>query len=196
MRFASKLTQFETGITDMPYWRSAKWGPFMYKFKSFSVQQTHMIRTLVEEAAKGNTGPAIRFATATGAINVPVIGAGIQRMMSDPDMPQKDKADVVKLIGTYGTLGVMTDAMYAAHMSAKDHRPGPSRLMSYAISPNISVGFDIATGAFKVPYELWGVATGADEFSEFWEGMLKYRSPNAVRQFSNVAKNIKASLGD
>lgn len=137
MRSASHNTQFANTLLTMPEARRTGWGQFLYMLKTFSKQQTPFITKMTSDAARGDTGPLVRYLLVYPALYTAVrpyldFLAG-KDAVSESDADAMEKVVEVLQGSMYtGIFGSMGD--FVNQMAASD----PGKLMGYAAGPAIS----------------------------------------------------------
>jgi hypothetical protein len=99
-------TQFRVDPQDLPGWASSPWGKVLAQFRTFGYNQSAYVgRELLQEAAKGNPGPLIRFLIVAPLVS----GAAIEAR--NVVAGRESEQDPVKRAAQYamGPLGVVGD---------------------------------------------------------------------------------------
>lgn len=140
----STNTQFASQVMDLPELRNSPMGPFLYLFKSFSLQQARFVKSMALQARDtGDVGPLIRYVSVMGGVAQllpPVI-----RAIKGREKPEEDWAEQLENLAMVGSLGAWWD--WGRAMNS-----GPDAVFNWALGPTAGeatqlLGSDIPAAA-------------------------------------------------
>jgi hypothetical protein len=109
----TNLTQFRSGVQDLPYFASSPEGRLMFQFKSFVTGFTRFITdSLLLEARRGNLRPLTRFLVA-GGLTGEAVRDVVDSLRANP-RPENLLTRYLENLGTVGGIGIFSELWQAA----------------------------------------------------------------------------------